>query len=546
MAIPEPDAIAAARRAENFPVASSLVAPAARAPILDFYRVARGADDIADDPARSPADKRARLLELDAVLAGAAPAPGDALAADCARLRRSAARHAADIAHARRLLQAFLADADSRPCQDWSDLMAYCGYSAAPVGRFLLDLHGARSEAVRASDALCAALQILNHIQDCRADHLRLGRCYLPIRWLAAEGLGTESLAASRCTPALRRVLDRVLDRVDALLADAASMPGALAGTGLAREGAGILALARALARRLRRGDPLAGRVALPRWEKALRFGVAALRQGGGRSGSSFALAMRLFPAAARPAVAAIHALARRLDDIADGPASAAMKATALAAWRAALDDIRQAAAEEPLLAALLGSGVELPLSEFHALIDGMETDSLRAPRAPDFAALQLYCRQVAGSIGVLVLAACGLRAPADTAYAIALGEALQLVNILRDIDEDARSGRLYVPAEMLRAAGLDPAADIDRLLAAPGFASVRASLAARARAAFERADALAPATGATRIFAVRLIAGTYRGLLARLERAPAGAPRAGLVERVAVVFAALRAPPRR
>jgi phytoene synthase len=120
------------------------------------------------------------------------------------------------------------------------------------------------------------------------------------------------------------------------------------------------------------------------------------------------------------------------------------------------------------------------------------------------------------------------------------------LVNILRDIDEDARSGRLYVPAEMLREAGLDPHAEIKLLLAAPGFAAVRAALAAQARAAFAHADALGAGTGATRIFAVRLIAGTYRGLLARLERAPVGAPRAGLGERIAVVAAALRAPPAR
>ena len=546
MAIPETDAIAAARRAENFPVASSLVAPAARAPILDFYRVARGADDVADDPARPAEEKRTRLLELDAVLAGAAPAPGDTLGADCARLRRSATRHAADIGHARRLLQAFLADADSRPCQDWSDLVTYCSYSATPVGRFLLELHGAGSDAVRASDALCTALQILNHVQDCRADHLRLGRCYLPLRWLAAEGLDSAALGASRCDPALRRVIDRVLDRVDALLVDAAALPATLAGTALAREAAGIVALARALARRLRRDDPLAGRVALPRWQKALRFAVAALRQGGARSRSSFALAMRLFPASARPVVAAIHALARRLDDIADGPGSAATKAAALAAWRAALDDADRAASEEPLLAALLRSGPALPLAEFHALIDGMETDSRHAPRAPDLAALRLYCRQVAGSIGVLVLAACGLRDAPDRDYAVALGEALQLVNILRDIDEDARSGRLYVPAEMLREAGLDPHAEIKLLLAAPGFAAVRAALAAQARAAFAHADALGAGTGATRIFAVRLIAGTYRGLLARLERAPVGAPRAGLGERIAVVAAALRAPPAR
>ena len=541
MAMPKPDPVAAARRSENFPVASRLMAPAIRPVVLAFYRVARGADEVADDPALSPAMKSARLLELDAVLAGGEAASGDALAQDCAALRRAAIRHAVDIVHARRLLQAFLADAQARPCARWSDLMAYCGFSAAPVGRFLLALHGEAEDTARASDALCAALQILNHIQDCRTDWTRLGRCYVPTRWLAEEGLGPDALGAMAASPALRRVLDRMLDRVDALLAEAAPLAGMLGANGLARESAGIHAIATALSRRLRRADPLARRVALPRWEKAFRFLGAALRHPRRSGGSSFAIAMRLFPAYARGAVAAIYAVARRLDDIADGGAAPATKLAALASWRAAFAEPADPAPEEHLLAALRPWDGVLPRAEFLALIDGLEADSSQGAKAPELSALRIYCRQVAGSIGVLVLASAGLRGPGDVAYAVALGEALQLVNILRDIEEDAARGRLYVPAELIRQAGLDPDADIGVLTADPRFARVRAALLALAQAAFAEADRLAAHTQATRLLAIRLIAATYRRLLRKLARSPSPGVRLGWAERCGALVSALR-----
>jgi squalene synthase HpnC len=541
MAMPKPDPFAAARRAENFPVASRLMAPALRPVVLAFYRVARGADEIADDPGASPAAKSARLLELDAVLAGAAPAPGDGLAADCALLRRASIRHAVDPIHARHLLQAFLADAQARPCAQWSDLVAYCNYSAAPVGRFLLALHGLGGDALRASDALCAALQILNHIQDCRADWTRLGRCYVPTRWLADEGLAPDALGAAASGPGLRRVLHRMLDRVDGLLAEAAPLARNLGASGLARESAGIHAIATALSRRLRRDDPLARRVALPRWEKACRFLFAALRHGGGGGGSSFAIAMRLFPARARGPVAAIYAIARRLDDIADGDAAPATKLAALAAWRSAFSEPADPMPEEALLAALVPWDGILPRAEFLALIDGLEADSLYGARAPAIAELRLYCRQVAGSIGVLVLAAAGLRGPADIAYAEALGEALQLVNILRDIEEDAARGRLYVPAELIRQAGLEPHAPVAVLTADPRFAQARAALLALAQAAFEEADRRAVQTTATRLLAVRLIASTYRRLLRRLAHGRGPDTRMGFADRFGALVSALR-----
>jgi phytoene synthase len=538
MPISPQDPTEAARRAENFPVASRFLAPAMRGAVADFYRVARGADDVADMPGMDAAAKRARLLALDAVLAGGAPAPDDRLAQDCARLRRTAARQAFDIVHARHLIQAFLADADGRSCATWSDLVAYCRFSANPVGRFLLELHGADAGAARASDSLCTALQILNHLQDLRDDHLRLGRRYLPAEWLTAAGLDPGALAARRCAPGLRRVIDHTLDRVDAMLDEAAALPG-LAGTaGLGRESAGIVALARALSRRLRRHDPLARRVALPRWQKATRFLGAALRHRGRSGSSSFALAMRLFPADARAAVAGIYALARRLDDIADGPATPAMRLAAFAAWRRA---ITENDGEEPLVTALAPWAARLPAAEFLVLIDGLEADCAEERRLADLAALRTYCRQVAGSIGVLVLAANGLDGEADTAYAIALGEALQMVNVLRDIDEDAARGRLYVPAELIRQAGLDPSAELGRLVAAPAFAIVRATMLTLAENAFAAADALAPRTRATRLMAIRLIAATYRRLLRQLARRPGARPRLGLGARCGALVAALR-----
>jgi phytoene synthase len=315
-------------------------------------------------------------------------------------------------------------------------------------------------------------------------------------------------------------------------------MPGA---TGLARESAGIHAIATALSRRLRREDPLARRVALPRWEKGLRFLVAALRHGGGTRGSSFAMAMRLFPARIRDAVAAIYAIARRLDDIADGDTAPATKLAALDAWRSDFSAPPDPAPEEALLAALVPWNAILPRAEFLALIDGLEADSLHGARAPALSELRLYCRQVAGSIGVLVLAAAGLRGPADIAYAEALGEALQLVNILRDIEEDAARGRVYVPAELIRQAGLDPQAEIPALTRDPRFAQARAALLALAQAAFDEADKRAAQTTATRLLAIRLIAGTYRRLLRRLARDPAPGTSLGLAERLGVLVSALR-----
>lgn len=543
MAIVTPDRIDAARAGENFPVASRLVAPALRHAVFAFYRVARGADDVADDPTMPPEAKSARLAEVDAFLSGTAlPPPGDALGADCIALRRSCALHAVDVRHARHLLQAFQADAASRGCRGWSDLLAYCRFSAVPVGRFLLELHGEGKEARDASDRLCTALQVLNHLQDCGTDWSRLRRCYLPQDWLAAEGASTADLEASSTSPALRRVIDRVLDATDALLLQASSLPGRITSAGLAREAAGILALARDLSRRLRAGDPLAGRIAAGRGAKAIIFMLAAIRARPVRPGSSFALALRVLPRMARPAGAAIYALARRLDDIADGPAPEQARRAALELWREEIRAAAQGRAVEPLAIDIGRHAAILPLDEFDRLVDGLAWDCAgSAARAPDREAFRLYCRQVAGSIGVLVLAACGHSGAADRAFGTALGEALQTVNVLRDIDEDAARGRCYIPEDMLREAGMEPGLSPAAMRADPRLDAVRAILAQEADRAFAVARGLASAARGSRIFAIRLMATTYARILARLRMRPAERPRLSTRDHAAALLAAAR-----
>lgn len=258
---------------ENFPVGSWLIAPALRPVVAAYYRVARTADDIADDSGLS-ADEKARLLDrIDATLAGTSDQDTAAVA-----LRDLFSARGLAIEHARHLLQAFKADAANRPCRSWSDLLTYCRFSAAPVGRFLLDLHGEARSTWPAGDALCSALQILNHLQDCQADWRDLQRLYIPSAWLREAGLGPEALLASAASPALRGVLDRVLEGVDRLNQIAVTLPRQIADRRLRMEVTAIVFISSRLATRLRRNDPLAGRVALTAFEKAGALVAGAIR----------------------------------------------------------------------------------------------------------------------------------------------------------------------------------------------------------------------------------------------------------------------------
>jgi squalene synthase HpnC len=246
---------------ENFPVASRLLPKRLRPHVMAFYRFVRLADDIADDPDLEPELKLSHLDALErALIKGEAHSAYLQPALD---LFTSLKLTGLPDTHARQVLQAFRRDAKNTPSRTWSDLMLYCRYSAAPVGRYLLALHGEGHKAIGPSDALCAALQILNHIQDCRDDWVDLGRCYIPRVWFEQSKVSPERLVEKSSNEAIRAIFDRTLDQVDALLERAAPLPSLVQHRGLRLESAVILSLARALSRRLRRHDPLARRVKL-------------------------------------------------------------------------------------------------------------------------------------------------------------------------------------------------------------------------------------------------------------------------------------------
>jgi len=169
-------------RDENFPVASWLIHPRHRALILAFYEFVRCADDIADHATLSAQEKVNLLDRLEQDLLGGSDGNARAVA-----LRRALAERGMPPRHAQDLLKAFRLDATKLRYRDWDDLMGYCAYSAMPVGRFVLDVHGESRSTWFASDAICAALQIINHLQDCAADYRNLDRVYLPLDALAAS-----------------------------------------------------------------------------------------------------------------------------------------------------------------------------------------------------------------------------------------------------------------------------------------------------------------------------------------------------------------------
>jgi squalene synthase HpnC len=265
---------------ENFPVASRMIGPRERPHVLAFYTFARAADDVADHPVLAPEAKLARLDAFAAALddAGLDDA-GLREPVEAVQLRASLAQSGVPAVHAHHLLQAFRQDATKQRYHAWSDLLLYCAYSAAPVGRYLLDLHGESRSIWPHADALCNALQVLNHLQDAADDYADLDRVYLPMLWFAAEGITVGALAEKTTAPALRRVIDRTLDRVDELLVVAAPLPHALASRRLALQSAVTLAVARRLSAKLRRRDPLIRRVKLGKagYFAALLSGLAQL-----------------------------------------------------------------------------------------------------------------------------------------------------------------------------------------------------------------------------------------------------------------------------
>jgi squalene synthase HpnC len=255
---------------ENFPVASRLVKLQYRAPIMAFYRFARAADDIADHETASRDEKLRLLAEMRAGL------DGDG-APQAMALREVMAERELDPIQAHDLLDAFVQDVTRTRYADWDDLVAYCRKSAIPVGRFVLDVHGEDRAIWPANDALCAALQVINHLQDCAKDYRTLDRVYIPAETFAATSSRVEDLGAERATPQLRAAIVELAGKTRALLDVSAPFAKQIKDGRLSMEVAVIQRLACDLVYRLETRDPLSERVHHGKWEALFLSGSAAL-----------------------------------------------------------------------------------------------------------------------------------------------------------------------------------------------------------------------------------------------------------------------------
>ena len=243
---------------ENFPVASFLIAPRLRGDVLAFYRFARAADDIADHPSLSEREKFARLDALEDTLVGKRDSAAAALP-----LRRVLTKRNLPATHPLDLLSAFRTDVTKRRYEDWAELMNYCRYSAMPVGRMVLDLHGEAPSTYAFSDPLCSALQVVNHLQDCGKDYAALDRVYLPLDVIDAHGARVEELGGAQSSPALLACIHSLAEKTNSLMPEASKLPLAVKDTRLGLETGAIVALAQRLLVMLKIRDPLSERVHL-------------------------------------------------------------------------------------------------------------------------------------------------------------------------------------------------------------------------------------------------------------------------------------------
>jgi phytoene synthase len=541
---------------ENFPVGSWLLPKKLRRHVAAYYIFARTADDIADSPTLSREDKIAGLAEMDAALDRGGDERVDPI-------RASIAETGIGLDECRDLLVAFNRDARNQSCESWDDLIDYCRHSAHPVGRYLLLIHGENADTLVPGDALCAAFQILNHLQDCGDDWRNLGRVYVPRRWIAAAG-GEAKFFDPAQADLRRPIIDRCLDGTDRLIETASLLSARLKSRGLKAEVSVMLHLVKTLAERLRQGDPIQSRVKLTRGDfvRALVPGLKVLAGAGApkptpdqaivssavaRAGSSFTKGMQILPAQRRRAMFALYGFCRAVDDIADAPAPIEDKKAEIAAWSVELDAIYAGQGHYALGRELVDAvrRYKLPREEFDLILEGMTIDAARTVRIADRQGLSDYARRVAGAVGVLSCQIFGAPGPEAKEFAIYLGETLQLTNILRDVDEDAGIDRLYLPLDMIAAAGIDIGQPIKTIVADPRIVDICETLAAEVTERYRRVTGMTPRAFWKELRSARIMQAAYglvfQKLAARGWRDRSWRPRLTKRETLSTVLASYR-----
>ncbi len=542
--LPDADEVLARADSENFVVAARVLPRRVRRHLLALYGYARLVD-YAGDEAYGPREGLLDLLEaeLGRVYDGAPRIP----------LMRALVPTVAECGVPRellaRLIRANRQDQTVHRYRTFAELLDYCDSSANPVGELVLHVFGhADPELIALSDRVCTALQVLEHCQDVGEDFGQ-NRVYLPAEDMERFSCAESDLAADAASSNLRTLLWFEVDRARRILDTGTPLVARL--SGVARLAvAGYVAGGRATAEALAtaRYDPLSTEVrphrrrivaewarlcvapSTPPAETArVRSAYDYCEQVTRAEAKNFSYGIRLLPGPKRRALSAVYAFARRVDDIGDGSLEEHEKLRRL---RRARDDIHSVGVDsaDPVLVALADAArrMPLPLEAFDELIDGCEAD-VRGTRYRTFDELVGYCRCVAGSIGRLSLGVFGTARPGVAeARADALGVALQLTNILRDVLEDRRDGRVYLPEEDLERFGVDLELGAGGMLAGdPGrWRELIRVMADRTEQWYDEGLALLPMLDHRSRACCGSMAGIYHALLGRIAADPVAASR--------------------
>lgn len=451
---------------ENFPVASLLLPASMRAAVQALYQFARYTDNVADDNSM-PQDVRRRSLEsVKRAITEARPELAPAITQEAIR----AALHGEyNPRHLLALLNAFLWDVENKPITTQEALLEYCQHSAAPIGRAVLELHQEWHADITAADALCAAVQILNHIRDLRED-VPQGRFYFPQEWFGNTSL--QDALAQPHAPEVRAGINRALALVDNLLQQAARLPASLRGWRIRAEVLSILECARRWHGLLVSHNPLLETQNLRTKDKvaALWYGFAQSwryqparpRMQNRLKGSSFAVPILRMSDERKQAMVALYNLCHAIDDTVDHATHPQTARQQLAYWQ---EQIQMLYARNrvtlypavPEVRAMLPvvQRYHLPERLLLELLAGQVMDLSGAMVRPSLATLDNYCYRVASVVGLLSIKIFGCVDEQTEQFATHLGKALQIINILRDVREDAQRGRIYLPIELLEKAGI-------------------------------------------------------------------------------------------
>ena len=523
---------------ENFPVASKLLPAKIRPHVAAVYAFARGADDIADTT--GPVDVRlARLDDWEEKLVAAARgvAETDVFIA----LSDTIQKFDLPLQPFQDLLSAFKQDVTVLRYSNYEALLDYCRRSADPVGRIVLMLHGIRDEeALRASDAICTALQIANHLQDVKEDAER-GIVYMPQDEMKRFAVSEDDLLADVATPQLRAFLVFQIKRTKCLFRQGLPLlyrtRGAL-GRELRAIWRGGVAALDAISRaewNVCAGSPLlngrdkaksllAAFRPVYRLESSVdRHAEEELNRAYCRwfiraSRSNFYLSFFSLPAEKRRAIMAVYAYCRMADDIADEPGEISGKRASLHEWKEALNQLGDEGPPHPIIGELAWAArkYELPPEHLRAICDGVAMD-LEESRFEDLSDLENYCDKVASAVGLSCLGIFGAKSESAKDYAVCLGRALQMTNILRDVWEDAEEGRFYIPRSEMEKYGVT-VSDLRDKNDASQVLSLLRSFAGRTRTYYERANELLRHEKKENLLPARIMGRIYGRLLSEME----------------------------